>query len=176
MASRTGRKGTSRYKIRNWKQYEAGLIQRGSISFWINDDAIDQWNPEVKDKTRGRQEEYSDLAIQICLTFRLLYRQALRQTEGFINSLLKLMDLDLICPDHTTLSRRSQTLKELQEQLKKVKKKESIHIFIDSTGHWCTNRHIDKNIAGLLFFHHVHLKIWLSWHLAQQGKVQVVIK
>ena len=87
MASRTARKGTSRYKIKNWKQYEAGLIQRGSISFWINDDAIDQWNPEVKDKTRGRQEEYSDLAIQICLTFRLLYRQALRQTEGFINSL-----------------------------------------------------------------------------------------
>ena len=123
MASRTARKGISRYKIRNWKQYEAGLIQRGSISFWINDDAIDQWNPEAKDKTRGRQEEYSDLAIQICLTFRLLYRQALRQTEGFINSLLKLMDLDLICPDHTTLSRRSQTLKELQEQLKKVQKK-----------------------------------------------------
>ena len=134
MASRTARKGTSRYKIRNWKQYEAGLIQRGSISFWINDDAIDQWNPEAKDKTRGRQEEYSDLALQICLTFRLLYRQALRPTEGFINSLLKLMDLDLIYPDHTTLSRRSQTLKELQEQLKKVQKKESIHILIDSTG------------------------------------------
>ena len=50
MASRTARKGTSRYKIRNWKQYEAGLIQRGSISFWINDDAIDQWNPEAKIK------------------------------------------------------------------------------------------------------------------------------
>ena len=50
MASHTARKGTSRYKIRNWKQYEAGLIQRGSISFWINDDAIDQWNPEQKIK------------------------------------------------------------------------------------------------------------------------------
>ena len=42
MVSRIARKGTSRYKIRNWKQYEAALIQRGSISFWINDDAIDQ--------------------------------------------------------------------------------------------------------------------------------------
>ena len=48
MASRTARKGTSRYKIRNWKQYEAGLIQRGSISFWINDDAIDQWRCCIK--------------------------------------------------------------------------------------------------------------------------------
>ena len=46
----------------------------------------------------------------------------------------------------------------------------------DGDGHWCTNRHFDKNIVGLLFFHHFHLKIWLSWHLAQQGKVQVVIK
>ena len=47
---------------------------------------------------------------------------------------------------------------------------------ISDNGHWCINRHIDKNIVGLLFFHHFHLKIWLSWHLAQQGKVQVVIK
>ena len=69
MASRTVRKGTSRYKIRNWKQYEAGLIQRGSISCWINDDAIDQWNPEAKDKTRGRQEEYSDLQLIAGLWF-----------------------------------------------------------------------------------------------------------
>ena len=29
---------------------------------------------QAKDKKRGKQEEYSDLAIQICLTFRLLYR------------------------------------------------------------------------------------------------------
>ena len=119
MASRTARKGISRYKIRNWKQYEAGLIQRGSIRFWINDDAIDQWNPEAKDKTRGRQEEYSDLAIQICLTFRLLYRQALRQTEGFINSLLKLMDLDLICPDHTTSFKKIANLKRVTRTTEK---------------------------------------------------------
>ena len=45
-----------------------------------------------------------------------------------------------------------------------------------SMWNWCTNKHFDKNIVGLLFFHHFHLKIWLSWHLAQQGKVQVVIK
>ena len=60
MASRTARKGTSRYKIRNWKQYEAGLIQRGSISFWINDDAIDQGigapMPKARRKTKPRNQ------------------------------------------------------------------------------------------------------------------------
>ena len=51
-----------------------------------------------------------------------------------------------------------------------------LHLAIDENWHWCTNRHFDKNIAGLLFFHHFHLKIWLSWHLAQQRhKTTVVI-
>ena len=57
----------------------------------------------------------------------------------------------------------------------RIKMKDIAKIY-EVTRHWCTNRHIDKNIAGLLFFHHSHLKVWLSWHLAQQGKVQVVIK
>ena len=51
-----------------------------------------------------------------------------------------------------------------------------LQVGIGAQRHWCTNRHFDKNIVGLLFFHYFHLKIWLSWHLAQQGKVQVVIK
>ena len=53
MASRTARKGTSRYKIRNCKQYEAGLIQRGSISFWINDDARHWCTNAVESKKNG---------------------------------------------------------------------------------------------------------------------------
>ena len=57
-----------------------------------------------------------------------------------------------------------------------VPKVEDVFHAVHVDGHWCTNRHFDKNIVGLLFFHHFHLKIWLSWHLAQQGKVQVVIK
>ena len=72
------------------------------------------------------------------------------------------MDLDLICPDHTTLSRRSQTLKELQEQLKKVQKKESIHILIDSTGfkiygagEWEEAKHGKRRRKG-----------WMKLHLA----------
>ena len=35
MASRTARKGTSRYKTRNWKQYEAGLIQKETSVFGL---------------------------------------------------------------------------------------------------------------------------------------------
>jgi hypothetical protein len=43
---------------------------------------------------RGRQPDYHDAAIQTCLTMKLLFGMALRQTTGFVESLLHLIDLD----------------------------------------------------------------------------------
>ncbi len=61
-----------------------------------------------------------------------MFRLALRQTEGLIGSLLQLLDLDLAVPDHSTLSRRAETLK--------LPKPRSglgcgpVHLLVDSTG------------------------------------------
>ena len=41
-------------------------------------------------------------------TLRVVFGHPLRQTEGFLDSLLSLMSRDLKAPDHTTLSRRNQ--------------------------------------------------------------------
>ena len=60
--------------------------------------------------TRGGQKRFSDLAITTTLTLRLVFRLPLRQAEGFLRSVLSLMDVDLEAPDHTTLSRRSRRL------------------------------------------------------------------
>ncbi|RAK24144.1 DDE family transposase [Salipiger aestuarii] len=38
---------------------------------------------------RGRQPDYSDAAIQTCLTMKVLFGMALRQTTGFVESVLK---------------------------------------------------------------------------------------
>ena len=51
---------------------------------------------------------YSNLAIRTALTLRVVFGLPLRQTEGFLDSLLSLMSRDLKAPDHTTLSRRNQ--------------------------------------------------------------------
>lgn len=40
MAARTPRKSTSRYKVSNWAKYEAGLVRRGSITFWFSEATI----------------------------------------------------------------------------------------------------------------------------------------
>jgi hypothetical protein len=60
---------------------------------------------------RGRQLDYSDAAIQTCLTMKVLFGMALRQTTGFVESLLRLINLDWMVPNFSTLSRRQKTLK-----------------------------------------------------------------
>ena len=60
---------------------------------------------------RGRQPDYSDAAIQTCLTMKVLFGMALRQTTGFVESLLGLIELDWAVPNFSTLSRRQKTLK-----------------------------------------------------------------
>jgi hypothetical protein len=59
---------------------------------------------------RGRQQVYSDAAIQACLMIKVLFGMALRQTTGFIASLLKLAGFDWSMPDFSTLSGRQKTL------------------------------------------------------------------
>ena len=60
---------------------------------------------------RGRQPDYSDAAIETCLTMKVLFGMALRQTTGFVEGLLQLIDLDGAVPNFSTLSRRQKTLK-----------------------------------------------------------------
>jgi hypothetical protein len=46
---------------------------------------------------RGRQPDLGDAAIQTCLTMNVLFGMALRQTTGFVESLLRLTGLDWLC-------------------------------------------------------------------------------
>lgn len=97
----------TKYRVSNWLEYERGLIQRADVTVWLTPEAIAAWSPAPNGR-RGGQLKYSDLAIETALTLRLVFHLPLRQTRGFLNSLVKLMNLELAAPDHTTLSRRSQ--------------------------------------------------------------------
>src|SRR5215203_2312795 len=98
-----------KHKVTNWPAYDASLRQRGSLTVWFTDEAIAAWTAEPR-TTRGGQPWYSPLAILTALTLKAVFRLALRQTEGLIGSLIRLLGLDLAVPDHTTLSRRAATL------------------------------------------------------------------
>ena len=80
---------------------------------------------------RGRQPVYSDAAVQTCLTMKVLFGMALRQTTGFIESLLRLIGLDWDVPDFSTLSRRQKTL---AVNIPHRASQGPLHLLIDSTG------------------------------------------
>src|SRR3954466_11783758 len=112
----------------------AGFRQRSpatrrSLTVWFTDEAIAAWRAEPR-TTRGGQPWYSELAILTALTLRAVFHLALRQTEGLIGSLMRLLGLDLPVPDHTTLSRRAETL----EVPRPRSAPEPVHLLVDSTG------------------------------------------
>ena len=110
MRSRVHPKYKTKYRVGNWPAYDRALVERGDITLWLSHDAIESWRPKSSGKSGG-QQRFSDLAIETTLTVRLMFHLPLRQTEGFVRSLLHLMNLELEAPDHTTLSRRAQHLK-----------------------------------------------------------------
>ena len=119
------------YRLRNWSQYEAALKQRGSLSFWVSEEAIDQWTHQEKTGRRGASPVYTDTAIATVATIQSLFNLAGRQVEGLVESLFKLMKLALPVPDHTTLSRR---LRKLKLDIPVVYSQKARHIVVDSTG------------------------------------------
>ncbi len=119
-----------RYRVPNWCEYEAGLRKRGDLALWFSEEAIVAWRAPTGKKPGG-QPLYSDLAIETGLTIRLVYGLALRQTEGFLQSISTLLDLNLRIPDRTTLSRRS---KDLNVRVPVSANDDPLHIMIDSTG------------------------------------------
>src|SRR3984957_18731074 len=127
----------------NWSEYDAALRQRGSLTIWFTDEAIAAWRAGPR-TTRGGQQHYSGLAITTALTLRAVFRLPLQQTEGLIGSVIRLLGLDLAVPDHSTLSRRAETL----AVVRPPSNAEPIHLLVDSTGlklcgagEWLVERH-----------------------------------
>ena len=116
------------YKTTNWPAYNEALKRRGSLTIWFDPEMIWDATPSGK---RGRQQSYSDTAIQACLTMKVLFGMALRQTTGFVESLLHLIGLNWVVPDFSTLSRRQKTL---AVNIPYRGSHGPLHLLIDSTG------------------------------------------
>jgi len=118
-------------KVTNSASYDAALRQRGSLTVWFTDEAVAAWAAEPR-TTRGGQRWYSPLATLTALTLRAVFHLALRQTEGLIGSVVGLLGLTLAVPDHSTLSRRAETLEVPRPRLRRDG--EPLHLLVDSTG------------------------------------------
>jgi hypothetical protein len=124
-------KNKTTYRIRNWTEYDISLRRRGSLTFWVSDEAIRQWISEEKTGARGASPRYSDVAIETMAMIKALFHQAGRQTEGLLASIFELMKLKLPVPDHSTLSRR---LPHVEVRLPVRAARAARHLVVDSTG------------------------------------------
>ena len=135
-------------RVTNWAEYDESLRRRGDLTVWISDEALALWSAPPR-TTPGGQLAYSDLAIEMCLTLRMVFKQALRQTEGLMCSIAKLLGVDIAVPHFTTMSRRGN---ELCLSIKAVSKSvRPIQLVVDSTGlkifgegEWLEQKHKTK--------------------------------
>lgn len=119
----------SSYKIKNWSEYNQALVNRGSLTIWIDEEWLSEWK-DARPAQQGAQYDYSDKAIETMLTLRYLFKLPLRATQGFGQSLFALMEVDLNVPHYSTLSRRAKSLSiEITDSSKPVRT-----IILDSTG------------------------------------------
>jgi IS5 family transposase len=119
----------SRYRTTNWPDYNEALRRRGSLLVWLDREM--EWSAPKRGRP-GRPETYSDAAIQFCLSIKVLFGLALRQTIGMVTSLLKLAGLeDWPVPDYSTLCRRQKTV---TIQIPFRRASGPLNLLVDSTG------------------------------------------
>lgn len=120
-----------RYRITNWAEYNRSLVERGSLTIWINEDSANKWMASREKGKNGRPKTYSDDAILIALTVRMVYKLPLRSLEGFLRSMMALMSFSLPIPSYSQICRRASSL---GKRLKTLSKKRPTDVVFDSTG------------------------------------------
>ena len=96
---RTQRKYVQKaYRVRNWREYETGLRARGSLTVWLGltDGKLANWNsPRPTRRKPGRQRKVLEPRHRDDgPPWAWCWALASRQTEGFLRSLLTLLNLD----------------------------------------------------------------------------------
>ena len=147
-ADHRGKIPKQKHRVTNWAKYNESLRRRGDLTFWISEDALGLWTASRR-TTRGGQPRYSDLAIELCLTLGMVFKQPLRQTQGLMRSITELLGINIAVPDFSTLSRRGCGL--IFQTKQRTDSQAAIHLTIDSTGlkifgegEWLEEKHKTK--------------------------------
>ena len=75
------------YRVRNWPEYNRALVRRGSLTLWVDEQAINAWRASNESGVRGgRPRTYTDTAIECALVVKAVFHLSLRSTQGFLES------------------------------------------------------------------------------------------
>lgn len=120
-----------RYSITNWAEYNRSLVERGSLTIWVDENVASKWHAPKEKRKNGRPKTYSDDAILMALTVRVVYKLPLRALEGFLKSVMVLLKLSLNVPCYSQVCRRASSVGKM---LKKLSNRRPTDVVFDSTG------------------------------------------
>ncbi|EPB0153838.1 IS5 family transposase [Escherichia coli] len=157
-----------KFNINSWPAYNNALRQRGSLTVWLDESAIAAWNDSTQPESRGRPLHYTDMAITTVLMMKRVFNLPLRALQGFVDSIFKMMNLPLRCPDYSLISKRA---KSVNISIKTATRGEISHLVIDGTGlkvfgegEWRVRRHgADRR------------RVWRKLHLAADSVTHEII-
>jgi len=72
-----------KFRIRNWSQYNNALANRGSITFWFDDDAIRSWISFSRPGKRGKPRTYGEACILCMLLLKKEGRKKWKKQIGY---------------------------------------------------------------------------------------------
>lgn len=97
-----------RYRVRNWSEYNRALVRRGQLTLWFDETAIASWRQAGHTGGRGRPCVYADTASGYALVLKSVFHLSLRATQGFLQSITTMLQLELPVPDYSAVSRRGE--------------------------------------------------------------------
>jgi len=125
------KKKKQQYRIRNWPQYNKALTDRGSLTFWFDEDSIAAWINHSRSAKRAIPRLFADTCILCMLLLKNLFHLPQRATASLVCSLMQLMNLDLPVPHPSILSRR---VAGLSVALPRQSRAKPLHVLVDATG------------------------------------------
>lgn len=127
-------KPKEKYRVTNWPEYSKALINRGLITLWLDQNALDHWYYQGP-RNAGGLFRYSEQCIQAALALKAVFRLAFRQTQGLIQSILAVMKTQLQVPSYTQICRRQARIDAFTPPTSPCGSfGEPIYIVLDSTG------------------------------------------
>ncbi len=81
-------KKKTKYRIRNWRDYNRSLAARGSLTFWISEELLANWVEQEKMGERGRSPVYTGTAILTMAYIKFVFHQAGDKPVGWWRAFL----------------------------------------------------------------------------------------
>jgi len=153
---------------RDWSKYNKSLVNRGDLTFWINEKSLKLWKAKKKKHVAGAPFIYSDMAIQTAMIVKYTLKLTYRSLEGYLKYLFKVLEVDLAVPCYTQICKRMKRL-ELPRHL--LMNKAIKHVVIDATGlkvygegEWKVKKHGASK-----------RRTWRKMHLAIDEQTQEIV-